>query len=97
MKVKINQLDEEVNERNTDLIIQQLKKENDQLHQLVNIYHESHVERISIGSQTKQVGSMYVCYRNYIVAVYIYTVSTYFIKTLSVSLNLILMYETGFK
>ena len=56
MKVKINQLGEEVNERNADLIIQQLKKENDQLHQLVNTHHESHVKRISVGSQTKQVG-----------------------------------------
>ena len=41
MKVKINQLDEQVNESNADFIVQQLKKENDQLHQLVNKYHES--------------------------------------------------------
>ena len=41
MKVKINQLHEQVNESNADLIVQRLKKENDQLHQLVNKYHES--------------------------------------------------------
>ena len=64
MKVKINQRDEEVNERNADLIIQQLKKENDQFRQLVNKHHESHVKRITVGSQTKHVGSIYVCYNN---------------------------------
>ena len=41
MKIKINQLDKQVNESNADFIIQRLKKENDQLHQLVNKYHES--------------------------------------------------------
>ena len=41
MKVTINQLDEEVKERNADLIVQQLKKENKQLHQLVNKYRQS--------------------------------------------------------
>ena len=41
MKVKINQLDEQVNESNADFIVQRLKKEHDQLHQLVNKYHES--------------------------------------------------------
>ena len=41
MKVKINQLDEQVNESNTDFIVQRLKKENDQLHQLLNKYRES--------------------------------------------------------
>lgn len=56
MKVKINQLDEEVNERNAELIIQQLKKENDQLHQLINKNHEAkNANRISVGSQTKHV------------------------------------------
>ena len=44
MKVKINQLDEQVNESNADFIVQQLKKENDQLHQLVNKYHESKMQ-----------------------------------------------------
>ena len=72
MKVKINQLDEEVSKRNADLTIQQLKKENNQLHQLVNKHHESHVKRISVGSQTKQVGSIYVCYHNDSVAMCIY-------------------------
>ena len=61
MGVIINQLDEEVNERNADLTIQQLKKENDQLHQLVNKHHESHARRISVGSQTKKVSSTYLC------------------------------------
>ena len=58
MKVKIYRLDEEVNERNADLTIQQLKKENDRLHQLVNKHHESHVKRISVGSQTKLVSML---------------------------------------
>ena len=40
MKIKINQLEEQVNS-NADFIIQRLKKENDQLYQLVNNYHES--------------------------------------------------------
>ena len=57
MKVKINQLVEQVNESNADFIIQQLKKENDQLHQLVNKYHESkNASKISEGSKTKKVG-----------------------------------------
>ena len=82
MKVKINQLDEEVNERNADLIIQQLKNENDQLHQLVNKYHESHVRRISVGSQTKHVCIIYVCYNNdsYVYYTYIYA-CTYYLGT----------------
>ena len=53
MKVKINQVDES----NADLIIQQLKKENDQLHQLVNKYHESkNVNKVSDDFTTKKVG-----------------------------------------
>ena len=67
MKVKIDQLDDEVNERNADLIIQQLKKENDRLHQLVNKHHESRVKRISV------VVSIHVCYHNDRVATYVYT------------------------
>ena len=60
MKVKLNQLDEQVNENNTDLIIQQLKKENDQLHQLVNKYHESkNTNKISDDVKTKKVSSNY--------------------------------------
>jgi len=59
MKVTINELGEEANEKNTDVIIQQLKKENSQLHQLVNKYRESkNANRISVGSQTKKVTSM---------------------------------------
>jgi len=58
MKVTINQLDEEVNEKNADVTMQQLKKENSQLHQLVNKYRESkNVNRISVGSQTEKVAS----------------------------------------
>ena len=72
MKVKINQLDEEVNERNAELIIQQLKKENDQLHQLVNKHHELNVKRISVGSQIKHVGIICVCYNNDSYVYYMY-------------------------
>ena len=71
MKVKIDQLDDEVNKRNADLIIQQLKKENDRLHQLVNKHHESRVKRISV------VVSIHVCYRNDRVATYVYTYIVY--------------------
>ena len=57
MKVKINQLDQQVNESNADFIIQQLKKENDQLHQLVNRYHKSKdSNKISDDAKTKKVG-----------------------------------------
>ena len=56
MKIKINQLDEPVNESSADFIIQRLKKENDQLHQLVNKYHESKtVNRKSDDLKTKKV------------------------------------------
>ena len=64
MKVKINQLDEKVNENNADLIIQELKKENNQLRQLVNKYHESkNADKVSGDDhpdiKTKQVGIIY--------------------------------------
>ena len=60
MKVKFNQLEEQVNENNADFIIQQLKKENDQLHQLVNKYHESkNASKISDNLETKEVGNNY--------------------------------------
>ena len=63
MKVTINQLDEEINKRNADVIIQQLKKENNQLHQLVNKYHETkNVSRVSVGSEIKQVSMMLLLY-----------------------------------
>ena len=58
MKVTINQLDEEMNKRSADLVIQQLKKENDQLHQLVNKYREKNAKRASVGSEIKQVGKI---------------------------------------
>ena len=56
MKIKINQLDEEVNEKNVKM--QQFKIENDQLHhQLVNRHQEpTSTNEISVVSQTKKVG-----------------------------------------
>ena len=66
MKVKINQLDEEVNKRNANLINQQLKKENDRLHQLVNKHHVSRVKRISV------VVSIHVCYHSDRIATYMH-------------------------
>ena len=60
MKVKFNQLEEQVNESNADFIIQQLKKENNQLHQLVNKYHESkNASKISDDLETQMVGNNY--------------------------------------
>ena len=55
MKIKINQLDEEINEKNVKM--QQLKTEVDQLHhQLVNKHQEStRVNKISVGCQTIKV------------------------------------------
>ena len=57
MKIKINQLAEQANERNADFIIQRLKKENDQLHQPVDKYHESKIaNKISDDLKTKKLG-----------------------------------------
>ena len=58
MKIKINQLDEEVNEKS--LKNKQLKTEVDQLHhQLVNRHQEpTSVNKISVGCQTRQVSIM---------------------------------------
>ena len=58
MKITINQLDEEVNEKNVKM--QQLKAENDQLyHQLVNRHQEpTSVNKISVGCQTRKVSIM---------------------------------------
>ena len=58
MKIKINQLDEEVNEKN--IKVQQFKTENDQLHhQLVNRNQEpTSVNKISVGCQTRKVSIM---------------------------------------
>ena len=60
MKIKINQLDEEVNEKNVK--IQQLKTEVDQLHhQLVNRHQEStSVNKISVECQTIEMSISYV-------------------------------------
>jgi len=65
MRVTINQLDEEVNEKNANVTIQQLKKENSQLHQLVNKYRESkNANRISVGFQTEKVTSIIMIVSN---------------------------------
>ena len=57
MKIRNNQLAEQANESNADFIIQRLRKENDQLHQLVNKYHESkNANKISDDLETKKVG-----------------------------------------
>ena len=55
MKININQLDEEVNEKNVKM--QQLKTEVDQLHhQLVSRHQEPIiVNKISVGIQTRKV------------------------------------------
>ena len=58
----VNQLNEEINEKITYLKIQQLKeeeltKQNNQLHKLVNKYRESKkADKISVGCQTEEVG-----------------------------------------
>ena len=58
----VNQLNEEINEKSINLKMQQLKEEevtkkNDQLHKLVNKYHESkNADKISVGCQTEEVG-----------------------------------------
>ena len=58
MKVKINQLAEQVNKSKADFIIQQLRKEKDQLQQLVNKYHESKdANAKSDDPKTKRVGN----------------------------------------
>ena len=58
MKVQINQLGEQVNDSNADCHIQQLKKENNQLRQLVNKHHESkHASKTSDDFKTKKVRS----------------------------------------
>ena len=61
MKVKFKQLDEQVKESNADFIIQRLKKEKNQLQQLVNKYHESkNANIISDDVKTKKVGINHV-------------------------------------
>ena len=62
MKIRNIQLAEQVNESNADFIIQRLRKENDQLHQLVNKYHESkNASKISDDLETKKVGIINIC------------------------------------
>ena len=60
MKIKINQLDEEVNEKNVK--VQQLKTEVSQLHhQLVSRHQEpTSVNKISVGCQTREKVSIIV-------------------------------------
>ena len=61
MKIEVNQLDEKLNEKNTDLVVQELRKENKQLHQLVNKYQKSKTaSRISVSCQTEEVGINYI-------------------------------------
>ena len=51
----VNQLNDEINGKN--IKEEGLKKENNQLHKLVNKFHESkHVNKISVACQTEQVG-----------------------------------------
>ena len=57
MKITVNQLDE----KNTDLVVQELKTENKQLHQLVNKYQKSKTaNRMSVSCQTEEVGFGYI-------------------------------------
>ena len=68
MKITINQLDEEVNEKNVKM--QQFKTEVNQLHhELVSRQQEpTSVNKISVGSQTEKVGiivRMYVTDRKF--------------------------------
>jgi len=86
MMVTINQLNEEVNEKNADVTIRQLKKENSQLHQLVNKYRESkNANKLSIGVGThddacfeslhfKHVDTESVCFYIYAVCTYLCTI-----------------------
>ena len=54
MKVKINELEEEMNNKNPDLRIKNLKDENDRLHQLVIKHQETrNANKVSVSCQTK--------------------------------------------
>ena len=63
LQIAINELNEEIDEKNADLKMrklkeEELKKENDHLHQLVNKYRVEKVEnKISVGCQTEEVRS----------------------------------------
>ena len=66
MKITVNQLDE----KNTDLVVQELKKENKQLHQFVNKYQKSKTaNRLSVSCQTEEVGFGY----RYIIGMHVHT------------------------
>ena len=58
MRIKINHLNKQLNESNADFIVQQLKKEYEQLHDLVNKKLE-HVSRKSDDFITKKVNNNY--------------------------------------
>ena len=61
MKITVNQLDKKLNEKNTDLVLQEIRKENKQLHQLVNKYQKSKTANgISVSCQTEEVGVSYI-------------------------------------
>ena len=62
MTVKINQLNEQVNDSDADFNIEQLKKENNQLRHLVNKYHESKsANKISDDIKVKKVDMYLLC------------------------------------
>lgn len=79
----INQLNEEINEKNISLNIQQLKEEelkraNNQLHKLINKYHESkNANKISIGCQTEEVGILYNYTHAHTVCSHVYSYNYY--------------------
>ena len=58
MRIKINHLNKQLNENNADFIVQQLKKEYEQLHDLVNKKLED-VSRKSDDLITKKVNNNY--------------------------------------
>ena len=62
--MKINQLQEELNEKTPDLKIKMLREENSRLHKLVNKHQESKIaNKISVNSETDiEVSNSYVCY-----------------------------------
>ena len=48
MKIEINQLNEDLNEKSSDLTIPNLKKENTHLRELVKKYQESKISKVGI-------------------------------------------------
>ena len=65
MKVKINQLYEQQNENNADFIIQQLKKENCKLHQLINKLEYAEMELLELRKEKEVNICLYVCLHDY--------------------------------